>query len=543
MRLAATAAATLAFLAACSEDLPNIDPDAPIEEGPDVPPEVEPVRRPPTLKTIADPMSLVPVLTEHVGRMTGTTLSPFPQGMKGTDLGVSFQRDDELLFLFGDTMSDHAWLKDVDTVARAPLAMPARGLPKLEWFTDAAGEPEILKAPGLALRTMNVPVEGLAVGDATYVFFSSRWDKTAARHASSTLLRTTGVDWKNLAVVHDVASEHFINVSIVTEGDLAYVFGTGKYRLSQVYFARVPIASLGDRASWRYRDANGAWQANEMSAAPIETTLPWAGELSVRKHPSSNAYFMAYNCFEPYGIVMHVATSPEGPWSAAMHVYEDEGYGKWVHRDELSAEHDDGLGNPNDEHTRGDVYGPYFVPTWFTESGDSVGLTFVASSWNPYQVHLLRTWMAKPGGLEPAPSSIDDVIFRPRNRVALTNGDFANGFDGWEVTGDAFTRMQGSDGVWRVSSTDAAVGSLVQSFRVDATTTELTFYVSGGDGRVNLYHGADLVRSSRGKRSDTDERFVQWNLEAYRGQTLRLEISDTLTTPWGRVTARSFTLR
>jgi hypothetical protein len=362
-----------------------------------------------------------------------------------------------------------------------------------------------------------------------------------SRHSSSTLLRTTGVDWKSLAVVHDVPSEHFINVSIVTEGDVAYIFGTGRYRLSQVYLARVPLATIGDRASWRYRDGSGAYQADELAAAPLPTTLPWAGELSVRKHPSSNAYFMAYNCWEPYGIVMHVATSPEGPWSAPMHVYEDEGYGAWVHRDELSAQHDDGLANPGDEHTRGDVYGPYFVPTWFTEDGESVGLTFVASSWNPYQVHLLRAWLGKPG-LEHAATPQDHVIFRPRHRGVLANGDFGSGFDGWDVTGDAFTRTQGTDGIVRVASTDAAVGSLSRTFTVHPTTSELTFYVSGGDARVNLYRGADVIRSSRGKRSD-EERFVQWNLEAYRGETLRLEIADTLTTPWGRITARSFVLR
>ena len=69
-----------------------------------------------------DPLTLRRAYTEYLGK-----LGPLAPGMKGTDLGVSFVRDDRLVFLFGDTMAtdDRPDLQDVDFAATSSLDGPA----------------------------------------------------------------------------------------------------------------------------------------------------------------------------------------------------------------------------------------------------------------------------------------------------------------------------------------------------------------------------------------------------------------------------------
>ena len=62
-------------------------------------------------------MQLRRAYTEHLGRLTGTAASPFPAGVKGTDLGASFVQDGRVVFLFGDAMSDDPRQADIDLAA------------------------------------------------------------------------------------------------------------------------------------------------------------------------------------------------------------------------------------------------------------------------------------------------------------------------------------------------------------------------------------------------------------------------------------------
>jgi hypothetical protein len=90
---------------------------------------------------------------------------------------------------------------------------------------------------------------------------------------------------------------------------------------------------------------------------------------------------------------------------------------------------------------------------------------------------------------------------------------------------------------------DAATGQLWQDFTVDSQTSELRFFIHGGDAAVKLLVNGDEVRASRGRRDNAVETEVRWRLEPFRGQTVRLLIDDDLTAPWGFVGARAFELR
>ena len=84
----------------------------------------------------AGPLVLSKAYTEHLGRLTDTTRNPIrPLGLIGTDLGASFERNGEIIFLFGDSWLTGPDLSrwDDDSAARTDLALPADGsLPQLQ---------------------------------------------------------------------------------------------------------------------------------------------------------------------------------------------------------------------------------------------------------------------------------------------------------------------------------------------------------------------------------------------------------------------------
>lgn len=478
--------------------------------------------------------------TEHLGQLTGTALNPTaPIGMSGTDLGVAFSRDGQVGLLFGD-----AWLDDRDSMALAPTVLEeAHPVPDITWVTRPNGQFEPLDAPGVDLNGFDVPVEAVPAGDITYYFFSTGFDFGANRHARSALAHGPGLDIADLEVDHDVPSDRFINVSVVVDGEDAWIFGDGIYRASPIYLARVPLAEIADRAAWRYYPdfADGA---GEESAAPL-LDVDCAGELSVRKQPQTGLWLMAYNCGTPErGIHLRTATAPTGPWSDPHMIYTpDMGYQHYMHAREADVGHDDGLSDAGRENEWGGEYGPYLIPEWFSSPEPGVyAIVYTLSSWNPYQVHLMRTVMAAPG-IEAEPPPRGEEL----PPATVVNGDFAGGsLAGWTATGDPFGTYQGEDGVWRVTTYvgpgDAATGTLSQEIAVDAETSELRFFLHGGDARVELHHDGEVVRRSHGRRDNDGEIEVRWRLEDYRGEKVRVVIVDDLTGAWGFVGARSFAL-
>jgi hypothetical protein len=96
--------------------------------------------------------------------------------------GVSVPRDGKLVFLFGDswTTADERGRWDEDSVALADPTFPSSGLPKLDGVTGSSGRFLTLAVPLTRLRAMNVPVEGLAHGDRTYLFFALGWAGSGA---------------------------------------------------------------------------------------------------------------------------------------------------------------------------------------------------------------------------------------------------------------------------------------------------------------------------------------------------------------------------
>lgn len=522
--------------------------DDPAEAGDEADGQSEPVQPPFELPADGSLPKLRKVQTEHLGQLTGTNNNPSQRvGIDGTDLGATFERDGKLVYIFGDSWTPGGRRQDQDSIAwSTETSVPAFGsIPKLTWVTDGAGQFTAPRLPNVNLGGMNVPMEGIAVGPKTYVFFTTGFNGGTGRYSHSVLAEMNGLDVASMRVVHNVPTGKFINVSAVVEGTTAYIYGSGDYRASPVYLAKVDIDKLGDRNQWRYF-ANGKFEAGENAAQPIAPT-PCVGELSVRKWEKVGLYFMAYNCGTPRGINLRWARTPEGPWSEPINIFDpgrdaDRGYEHFMHAKESVVGHDDGLSEPNREEDWGGEYGPYFIPRYFTEEPNGVlSLVYVLSSWNPYQAHLMKTrivlesnpFKVKPKGVDMPP---------PR----LVNGDFSQGLTGWEKSGGEFGVFNGEDGKPRVTSfvgSDTNVGRIWQDFTVDATTKELRFKVHGGEGRVMLMHGNEVVRSTRGRKRNTPELQTVWTINDFAGEKVRLVIDDSVSGAWGFIGVSGFELK
>ena len=273
------------------------------------------------------------ISTEHLGRLTGTTLNSARDiGITGTDLGASFadpSGSNRIIFLFGDTWTTDRQRWDQDSTASAwPVVPDKNKLPKLMWNYDGNSNFSRINIPNVDLGGMNVPVEGLVANGKIYIFASTGFD--GVRHSSSALAHTDGIAFEPdaLTLDHVVPSEKFINISSFTEGETVWIFGSGPYRKSSIYLAKVDQSQLGQRDQWSYYQGtvNGAPQfgPDEASAIPIVYS-GGIGEFSVRKQ-TELGYLMLYNSDRdgpiPRGIHLRRSDEPWGLWAAPINIFD-----------------------------------------------------------------------------------------------------------------------------------------------------------------------------------------------------------------------------
>jgi hypothetical protein len=155
----------------------------------------------------------------------------------------------------------------------------------------------------------------------------------------------------------------------------------------------------------------------------------------------------------------------------------------------------------------------------------------------------------------------------------LKNSQFAAGFDGWTLTGDAqyfslfddpnYNRML-QDGTLQGApeygtrhsltsfvydtnaprQSDAAAGSVAQKFVVPLDASALRFNVHGGHlGRVELRDGGNRLYSASGVDDNNVKIPVTWDLTPYRGKMLELAVIDDMGTGgWTFISTTGFDL-
>ena len=319
------------------------------------------------------------------------TLSRF--GLWGTDLGASFVHGGRTVFLFGDSISDDGSNPECgDAIATSVDGDLSDGL-VLDFLVDARGHYASPSVPGVRLACYEVPLDGASIDERMYVWFSTD-------NMTRSILARSDDGGVTFSFVHDLSSRSYVNVSVVRDGDELYLFGSGKYRESEVFLARVSIDRVEDRTAYRfYAGTDGCddvWSDDETAAVPLFGPA-CVGELSAHRDAALGAWVVLYNCGEPRGIQARVATGPTGPWSQRATVFDPWANGGYCHFMHASWMFDncDQVHDPGRENEWGGEYGPYVVEGASESIGDrAAALYFILSTWNPYNTMLMRTELA-----------------------------------------------------------------------------------------------------------------------------------------------------
>jgi hypothetical protein len=322
-------------------------------------------------------------------------------GIIGTDLGSSFAHQGRLYFLFGDT-----W--------RVGHSTPNDDLDSIAFSTDTTADdgltltflPRPPLVPGIPQGGFNVPLDGVSWNGTMYVFFSTD-ARTAGIYAlmgRSIVARSgNGVDF---TLLYEVSRYKFINVStsivdaddhgLPGNGPQLVVFGSGRYRSSDVYLAVKPAAKLAEPGGFLFYAGGTSqpqWSSKEEAAVPLFGAGS-VGELSVRWNPLLAAWTCLYNADWPAdrasvgGIIMRWAKNPWGPWSAGDIAFSvNDGLGKFMHLPNVDHTQE-GFGIDRSAELAG-MYGPYQIPQHSRVTDGGVQIYFTMSAWNPYQVMLM----------------------------------------------------------------------------------------------------------------------------------------------------------
>jgi uncharacterized protein DUF4185 len=331
-------------------------------------------------------------------------------GIIGTDLGSSFTHQGRLYFLFGDT-----W--------RVGHGTPNDDLDSIAFSTDTAADdgvtltflPRPPIVPNIPQGGFNVPLDGVSWDGTMYVFFSTDARKAGIYALMGRSIVARSSNGTDFTLLYEVSRYKFINVSasivdaadhgLPGNGPQLVVFGSGRYRSSDVYLAVKPAAKLAEAGGFLFYAGGTSrpqWSSSEEAAVPLlgEGSV---GELSVRWNPLLSAWTCLYNADWPAdrasvgGIILRWAKHPWGPWSPGDVAFSvNDGLGRFMHL-------------PNVDHTQegfgidrsaelGGMYGPYQISQYTRLTDNGAQIYFAMSAWNPYQVMLMTLNIPTPLG-------------------------------------------------------------------------------------------------------------------------------------------------
>ncbi|AIE83730.1 DUF4185 domain-containing protein [Fimbriimonas ginsengisoli] len=326
-------------------------------------------------------------------------------GLRGTDLGASFEHKGRLVFLFGDTWpvgpNTPDRPVDGDAIAFSDDRNPDDGL-TLDFVTAADGKYKAVDIPGVSLKGFEVPNGGFSAGGHMYGIYTTDHTHVPAGEIMGRSVLGRSDDGRTWSLVYSLSTDKFINVSPVivdasttpglpiSRGKALLMWaGSREYRRSSPYLAFVPLDRVEDHSAIRYWAGPGKWSASESDATPV-VNHPEVGELSVAWCAPLKRWLMLYNSGHPRGIQMRTALQATGPWGEPITLFDPkDGYGKFMHiswRDR----HADSVHDPGRENEYGGEYAPYMIPRFFRKTKDGARIYFLLSTWNPYAVVLMR---------------------------------------------------------------------------------------------------------------------------------------------------------
>ena len=392
-------------------------------------------------------------------------------GLAGVDLGASVEHNGRVYFLFGDTAPsgplNPPWR---DTATDSVVWVPANSDPEqglhLNFLTAPDGKylsPRIkltsqsscAGASEVDVSTFDVPGGGFSDGASIYVFYTTCWNGSfdAPLMGKSLLVRLDDkanncFTWiytlsclPNAACYDDgiPVCGKFINVApvVVTNSDFpglppstgrgVLLFGSGRYRKSEVYLAYLPLEGLENRQNLLYWGTDGVggtnWVTSELSAIPLFVSPePGVGEFSVSWNSFLMKWIMVYNQRTPMPdgpnlIYYRLGDHPWGPWHAPAVLFDpacDRGFGHFMHYSNPISCDTVGDGLQGDPNRVGDVYGPYLISHFTRANITTTTIYWTMSTWNPYQVMLMKSRLRPDGSLDQLGSRYPALSQFPR---------------------------------------------------------------------------------------------------------------------------------
>ncbi len=312
-------------------------------------------------------------------------------GVFGTDLGTAFEHNGKVLFLFGDTRAENpnVNLGAVDPIGfstttdgDAPLV--------LDFFRDNSNNTLWVRPPGVQMAGNNVPNAGISLSDGLYLVVNTGADHAMADiHASaySVLVRfdETAKTFTTGRTVSRIPGGRFVITALRASGVDVYMFGTGKYRASDIFLSKTPASGFWTGTGTQYfaGRVNGqpTWSVGYSSDLGMWLMTYDGG----RQSPATRGVYFTY------------AKDPWGPWAAPLLVFNsprDPGYGVFMHNP--NAVPGDGLigptiGNADPTTTSGAAYAPSLIERFTRVSGNTLRIYWLVSTWNPYTVVKMRS--------------------------------------------------------------------------------------------------------------------------------------------------------
>jgi uncharacterized protein DUF4185 len=343
-------------------------------------------------------------------------------GVFGTDIGTSFEGNGKVVFLFGDTRAENpnVNLGAVDPIAFSTTTDGDAPL-LLSFLTQSNGNTLWVTPPGIKMAGDDVPNAGIVLSDGIYFVVNTGADHTLAdihQNAYSVLVRfdeaaktfTTG------RTISRTADGHFVYTGLHASGSDVYMFGTGKYRASDIFLSQTPASGFWAGTGTRYfaGRVNGqpTWTTSEAAAVPIiqDNPLngpPWpndnpsVGNLSVGYSSDLGMWLMTFDggrqSAATRGIYFTYAKELWGPWATPQVIFNaarDNALGAFIHNP--NAVPSDGLTGPtigpNDPvTTAGAAYAPSIIARFTRVAGNTLKIYYLMSTWNPYTVVKMRS--------------------------------------------------------------------------------------------------------------------------------------------------------
>jgi hypothetical protein len=356
-------------------------------------------------------------------------------GIRGTDLGTAFVHNspalpgqERICFLFGDTwrVNQSEEQTNFDLIAFSTDRNPDDGLD-----LTFNSQPPVIQGGSVKQGEFEVPLDGVSFRGRMFVFFTDDHFKVAHHNlVRRSIVASSADDGRTFVFLREYSRDKFLNVSVdqadgnqvglETFGQTLLMWGSGRYRSSDVYLAAMPLEEIASGRFVRFfagtENGRPVWVPEEARAVPLFCSGS-VGELSVRRIPVLDRWLVLYRTDNPGGILLRSAQRPWGPWTdPVLVIHNDDGLGKFFHMgwDHPGNPHDfmhDGIiteeGDPSRMNQWGDAYAPGLIaPLTRRNPDNSTDIYFTMSTWNPYQVVFMTVRLRADGPelAQPAPT-------------------------------------------------------------------------------------------------------------------------------------------